>query len=414
MVAAEPHGERWRVLLAGLRLGPVEVPNRLAFGPHCPVFVDAAGRPTDQFAAYFAERARGGAGLVIIGASTVDPWGNLFPIKLPAMYDDGTIDGLRKTADAVHAQGSKLFIQLNHAGMYTDPRGLRDPVVGDPDGPLVVVAPSVLPSPTTPGVVTHELTEPEILALIEAFGAAAARAAAAGLDGVEVQAGIGALVEQFLSPLYNHRSDRWGGSVENRARFLLEIVARIRAAVGDNLAVGVRLTMDQMLPGGYGVEEAKRIVRLLEEQGTYDYLNTSLGNGLVPHIHFASLYTPLAFEREMVADVRTVATRPVFISNRILSPIAAGELIADGVADAVSMVRQLIADPDTLCKAADGLFDEIRPCLSCNQWCVGNVNQDMTVSCVVNPRAGRESRLPRAARANAPRRVLVVGGGRPG
>lgn len=411
MSATAVDDNRWRVLLEGLRVGPVELPNRLVFGPHCPVFVDTQGRPTEQFAAYFAERARGGAGLVIIGVSAIDLGGTQFPIVVPALFDDRAIDGLRQTAEAVHEHGTRLFIQLTHPGLQGDPRGLRDPVIGVIDRRWTAVAPSALPSPGYPGVVARELSEPEIEALIEGFVAAAKRAARAGLDGVEIQAAVGFLVEQFLSPLYNQRTDRWGGSLENRARFLLEILARTRAAVGDRLAIGVRLTMDEQLPGGYDLQEAKRIVGLLEAQGVYDYLNTCLGQVQMPHVHIATLYTQEAFERDLVAEIRGAATRPVFMSNRITSPVMAGALIADGVADAVSMVRQLIADPDTLRKAAAGQLDEVRPCLSCNQWCIGNVFQGMKVSCVVNPRAGRESRLPGVARATEARRILIIGGG---
>jgi 2,4-dienoyl-CoA reductase-like NADH-dependent reductase (Old Yellow Enzyme family) len=411
MTTHEVDTARWRILLQGLRVGPVELPNRLVFGPHCPVFVDALGRPTEQFAAYFAERARGGAGLVIIGVSTVDRGGALFPVIGPAMFDDRVIEGLQRTAEAVHEAGSRLFIQLIHPGVQGSANWLRDPVAGDPDGRFTTVGPSAVPSPSNPGAITQELTEYEIWTLIDGFADAARRAQAAGLDGVEINAAVGFLVEQFLSPFYNHRADRWGGSLQNRARFLLEVLKATRCAVADRLAIGVRLTMDEQLPGGYGIDEALRVVGLLEEQHIYDYLNTCLGQAFTPHIHIASLYTPEAFERELVAKIRVAASRPVFITNRISSPMQAGDLIADGVADAVSMVRPLIADPESLRKAAAGRIDEIRPCLYCNQWCIGNVLQGMKVSCVVNPRAGRESLLALPIPAAQPRRVLIVGSG---
>lgn len=406
----------WRAILDPLQVGPLRLRNRLAFGPHCPVFVDrdGAGVPGEQFAAYMAERAAGGAGLVIVGVSAVDPTALHYPISVPALYDDAVVPGLRMMADAVHAHDSLLLVQLSHPGLHGDPRWQRDPTVGaglPGPLPLAPVAPSALPAPASPGVVARELTELEIHALIDAFAESAARTAAACADGVEVQAAVGFLIEQFLSPLSNHRTDRWGGDLRGRARFLLEVVARVREAIGPQRAIGVRLTLDQMLPGGYGLDEAKRIVALLEEQGTYDYLNPCLGSFYLPHLHVASLYRPPAFEKEMVAELRAAATRPVFLSNRIVSIEHAGQLVAEGYADAINMVRQLIADPDTLVKAQAGEPEEIRGCISCNQWCIGNVYQGLRVSCVVNPRAGREAFVPERLVAGAPRRVLVVGGG---
>jgi 2,4-dienoyl-CoA reductase-like NADH-dependent reductase (Old Yellow Enzyme family) len=403
--------QRWRVLLEPLQVGSVTLRNRLIFGPHCPVFVDRRGRPTEQFASYFAERARGGVGLIIIGITAVDPSISLFPIYSPVLFDDRGIPGLRRTAELVHELGAKLFVQLNHPGLHVDPRGLRDPVLGPGYLPATAVAPSPLPAPSKAGVAARALSEREIIAIADQYAAAASRAVEAGLDGVEIVAAIGFLVEQFLSPLYNLRADRWGGSIANRTRFLLEILDRTRAAIGDAAAIGVRLTIDQAMSGGFGAEDGREIVALLDQHGIYDYLNTCLGAINRPELHIASMYHPEAFERELVCGLRERTSRPVLISNRIPTPVAAGELIAEGVADAVSMVRPLIADPDALTKAVASQHSEIRPCLACNQWCIGNVHQGLHVACVVNPRAGRESRLPRYARPSEQRRVLVVGGG---
>ncbi|WP_233517780.1 mycofactocin system FadH/OYE family oxidoreductase 2 [Geodermatophilus marinus] len=386
---------RYRRLAAPLRLGPLTVPNRVVFPAHLTNFA-VDGLPTARHAAYAAARAAGGAGLVVVEESTVDPADRPYE-KLVRGWDPAVVPAWRAVTEAVHAHGVPVVAQLNHNGGQSDGLHTRAPVL----------APSPVPDPLF-GEVPREATPADLRRLVAAFAAVAGRCAAAGFDGVEVQASQSALARQFLSRATNRRTDRYGGSLENRARFLAEVLAAVREAVGPDRAVGVRLGDEEGAGGGTTAAEAAATARLLAGRGLVDWVSTTVGvatatlDRVVP-----PMTTPTGYARPFAAAVRAAVGVPVIGVGRFLTPGQAEAALAAGDCDLVGAVRAQVADPAWAAKALAGRAGEIRRCLGCNQECVGAVGLGRALGCVTNPRAGREAPLPVPAR----RRVLVVGGG---
>ena len=255
-------------------------------------------------------------------------------------------------AEAVHAHGCKLAVQLLHVGLRAMPVLKKDPAY-DFDAEWYLVAPSQVPPGEYPNApMPKELEEHEIEVLLQAYSDAARRAVAAGLDGVEFHMSHGYLPWQFLSPLYNHRADRWGGSYENRLRFPLEAIQRIRAAIGDQPFLGYRINSTSFWPGDLEMDDVKRIVVDLEAQADIDYVNLSAG------VHHSYIHTPMTYEpgweRGYTRDVKEVSTKPVLLVGRITHPEVAEDILAAGEADAILLARQLFADAEWAAKAREG------------------------------------------------------------
>jgi NADPH-dependent 2,4-dienoyl-CoA reductase/sulfur reductase-like enzyme len=252
----------------------------------------------------------------------------------------------------------------------------------------------------------------DIAAVVDGFAAAARHAAAGGFDGLEIHAAHGYLLHEFLSPRSNRRDDAYGGSLDNRLRLTAEVLAAARAAAGPGLAVGLRLVGDEETPGGLAAADAAAIAARLEARGLLDFLDVSVGLSGVGMVR--PLYVPHAFASYAARAVKAaVSHTPVFTVHRILLPEEAEDILARGDADAVTVVRALIADPEWPAKAARGAGDEIRRCTGCNQGCYGNLTLGLPVTCVTNPAVGRDAELGLGTLAPAatPRRVVVVGGG---
>ncbi len=274
-----------------------------------------------------------------------------------------------------------------------------------------MVAPSQVPPGEYPNApMPKELEEHEIEEILQAFVEAAGRAVAAGLDGVEFHMSHGYLPWQFLSPLYNHRTDRWGGSYENRLRFPLEALHRIRAGIGDEPFLGYRINSTSFWPGDLEMDDVKRIVTDLESRADVDYVNLSAG------VHHSYIHTPMTYEpgweRGYTKEVKEVSTKPVLLVGRITNPEIAEEILEAGEADAILLARQLFADAEWATKAREGRSEDIRRCVAAN-YCWRNVISGDRVQCVYNPEVGRERRwgagtlVPVAA----PKKALVIGGG---
>lgn len=394
-------------LFSSLRLGPVEAPNRIVFGANFTMFTDPAatfGEPGlygARYGDYLEERARGGAGVVIAGQAHVHPTSAYQMPNNAAVWNADAIPGLTGIARRISAQGALAFIQLAHNGGATGP-GTSGLVPWSPSGV------SNGPNPS------KALEEEEIRELIDSFARSAAHAAEAGFEGIELHGAHGYLIHEFLSPLFNRRTDRYGGSLENRMRFLVEVLREVRMTVGDGMAVGVRLVggderpEPESLTAGDGAEIARR----LEADGLIDFVNVSpgvSGSGLV-----RSLYEPHGCVVDTAATVKAaVVSTPVFAVHRIVTPAEAEAVLGRGDADAVTLVRALIADPAWPRKAAEGRDDEIRRCTGCNQGCFGNLFRALPITCVTNPAVGREARLSEKTLrpAGRSRHVVVVGGG---
>lgn len=399
-------------LLSPWRIRHSQIRNRVVFPPTCPTWVDDpwSGRFTDQAVAYYRERAAGGVGLIIIGATHVHPSSLAAPLTVGSLYDNCAIPPLARVAEAVHAEGAKLAIQLLHTGVRSM-LAFKQDTRFDPDAEWFSRAPSQIPLGETPGAMTPKaMDDGEIEEIIDAFGAAAARAVAAGLDGVEFHLSHGYLPWQFLSPLYNHRDDAWGGDFERRLQFPVRCLDAMRSAVGDQPFLGYRINSTSFWPGDLETPDVVEVVRELEKRCDVDYVSVSAG------VHHAFIHTPMHFEqgweRDLASPIKAVSGKPVLMVGRITEPRVAEQLLVEGHGDAVCLGRQLFADPDWVTKAEQGRPKDIRRCVAANL-CWKTAMQGRRVQCVYNPAMGREAAWGRGTlrRADAPRRALVIGAG---
>jgi 2,4-dienoyl-CoA reductase (NADPH2) len=378
-------------LLAPLDLGFTTLPNRVLMGSMHTGLEDRAD-DYPKLAAYFAERARGGVGLIVTGGIAPNAAGWTKPFA-------GTLSGRRHLArhrlvtDAVHKEGGRICMQILHTGRYAY-------------HPLAV-APSRLKAPIAP-FAPRELSDAGVGRQVSAFVRCAVLAREAGYDGIEVMGSEGYFINQFLASRTNRRSDRWGGSWTNRMRLPLEIVGRTRAAAGPDFIIVYRLSMLDLVEGGSDWKEIVELAQAVEAAGA-TIINTGIGwhEARIPTI--ATMVPRAAFTwvtRKLKGAVRI----PLVTSNRINDPAVAERVLAAGDADLVSMARPLLADPDFVVKAATGRADEINTCIACNQACLDLVFENAIATCLVNPRAGRETELVYRPAA-APKRVAVVGAG---
>ncbi len=391
-------GGRYRYLFQPLRLGPVTVQNRIVFSAHLTNYAED-GRPSAQHAAYYAARARGGAGLVITEEHSTHPTDWPYE-KLIHGFDPAVVEGYRRITEAVHAEGVPIFAQLNHNGGQASGMYSR----------LPVWAPSPVADPLFREV-PKAVDAAEIAEIVEGYTRVARHCAEGGFDGVELQCSHSSIVRGFLSPATNHRGDAYGGTLERRARLLLELVAAVREAIGPERALGVRLCGDELIEGGTTIDEAVAVARLVEASGAVDYVNTSIGVATATLFMIeASMQVPPGYALYIPSAIRAAISLPVVGVGRFKDPLQADRALADGHCDLVGVVRGQIADPDFAGKARAGRATTIRTCLSCNQECVGRMGLNRWLGCIENPRTGREAQpLPPVGRPG--RRVAVVGGG---
>ena len=401
-------GAPYRHLFSPLRVGPLTLANRVVFCAHLTNYA-CDGLPTEQHAAYYARRAAGGAGLIITEEHSTHPADQPYE-KLIQGYRPEVIPGYRRITGAVHAHGVPVLAQLNHNGGQSSGMYSR----------LPVEAPSPVPDP-----LFREVPRPvgpdEIAAIVAGYARVARHCVAGGFDGVELQCSQSSIIRGFLSRATNQRTDRYGGSLGNRARLLLEIVAAVREAIGPGRALGVRLCGEEMIEGGTTLSEAVEVARMASRSGAVDYISTTTGVATASlYMVVASMRTAPGHALHVPAAIRAAVHIPVLGAGRITSPQQADQALADGQCDLVGVVRGQIADPDFAAKARAGHAAAIRTCLSCNQECAGRVGRNRWLGCTANPRAGRESEpLPQPApqpvhpgrRPAAGRRVYVVGGG---
>jgi 2,4-dienoyl-CoA reductase-like NADH-dependent reductase (Old Yellow Enzyme family) len=394
-------------LFEPLRVGPLELRNRVIFGAHFTMFTEPNpvwGEPGfygRRYGRYLADRARGGVAAVIAGETAVAP---NTAYKMPNNangWDPEAVPHFEQLTSQVHEHGAAAFIQLTHSGAMMLGNWSKQ----------VAVAPSVSPDYFE---APRAMDARDIAESIEYHVRCARNAVAGGFDGIEVQSAHGYLLHQFLSPKFNRRSDAYGGSLDNRMRFGVEVVSAIREAVGDGVAVGIRLVGDDEQTHGPGLtaDDCAEIAARYEELGLVDYLNVSVGIGGVGMVR--TNYTPHCFGVYAAHAVKkAVRDTPVFTVHRILTPDEAEGIIERHEADGITLVRALIADEQWVNKAREGRDDEIRHCTGINQSCYGNLLQSMPISCVQNPAVGREDALGLGTLEPAPRakRVVVIGGG---
>jgi 2,4-dienoyl-CoA reductase-like NADH-dependent reductase (Old Yellow Enzyme family)/thioredoxin reductase len=395
------------VLLDPIMIGGLLVKNRIEAAPSLPILARADGSVTKQLIEFYRARAEGGAGIVTVGDSSVDAEYAPSHERQLRLDNDDKIPGLSTLAEAIKAHGARASIELSHAGRQTTPRllGGRRPI-----------GPSPTPSKFYQALAKErfeiqEMTPAMIDMVVERFAEAALRAQRAGFDMVMLHGGHGWLLSQFVSPLVNQRTDEYGGSLENRSRFALRVVAGIREKCGSSLAIEYRFSADELVPGGLRPAEAVQFARIIENE--VDCLHVSCGMiaepRTSPFIHAAG-YLPHGRNVHLAQMVRQAVNKPVAAVGGIMDLELAAQIVAEGKADIVAMCRALIADAGLPAKTLSGRGREVIPCIRCNE-CLHRVAASRPIACTVNPTSGQEAKYSRPLRAKQKKRVVVVGGG---
>ncbi len=375
--------------------------NRILSSGHDTV-LPTDGRVNEALIAYHAARAQGGVGLIVLQVSGVHATARYTTHMLMAT-EDAVIPGYRRLAKTVHRHGTSLFAQLFHPGRE----------IMESEGGLLAVAyaPSAIPNERF-HVMPRRLDRPMIAEIVAGYGDAARRMHAADLDGVEIVASHGYLPAQFLNPRINQREDEYGGSHENRRRFIQEIIADIRAKTSEDFVIGLRISGGERDEEGLSEDEALAAITALSTKLDYVHVTAGTSASLGGAIHIAPPMTiPPAYLASYAAKAKAAVSIPVFVTGRINQPQDAESIIAAGQADVCGMTRALIADPHMPNKARAGRFEDIRACIACNQACIGHFHRGHPISCIQHPVTGREMRFGKLSSATPPRRIMVVGGG---
>ena len=390
-------------LFSPLRIGGMEVRNRILSTGHDTVMVHD-GHVTERLIAYHEARARGGVGLIVVQVSGVHETARYTSHVLMATSDDA-IPGYRVLAAAVHKHGARICGQLFHPGRE---------IMETQDGTApVAYAPSAVPNSRF-HVMPVPLSRKMIQEIVSGYGDAALRLMQAGFDGCEIVASHGYLPAQFLNPHVNRREDEYGGSMENRLRFLREIAETIRARTSPDFVVGLRITGEEHDSQTIDAGEVLTFCQMLDQDGLIDYFSVVAGTSaslkgavhIVPPMYFSAGYSaPFA------AALKQLVGKPVFVAGRINQPQTAEQLLASGQADMCGMTRAMICDPEMPAKAAAGRLDDIRACIACNQACIGHFHKGYPISCIQHPETGRELTLGIRPPVERRKRVIVAGAG---
>jgi mycofactocin system FadH/OYE family oxidoreductase 2 len=396
---------QFRRLFSPVTIGHRQAKNRIVSTPHGAAFGEKGGI-TERYVRYHEEKARGGCGVVMMfGSSSIHPtsvndWGEV------NNWDDSIVPQFRQMSEAIHRHGALCLSQISHRGR----RGHS----------WYSGVPLWAPSDTREErhrEWPHVMTSREIREVIDAWAAAAVRLQQGGFDGCDIPLYGGHLLENFLSPLTNRRTDGYGGPLENRTRLAREVLRAVRDAVGPDFIIGVRHSGDHFVPGGLSREELLEVARLLDGLGIADYWMVSGSNTETLRYEAMvtpSLYHPHGLYNELAALTRSAVRVPVIVAGRVSTVEQAEAALAAGVCDLVGMTRALIADPELPRKAAEGRLDDVRVCVGASEGCIGRLRQGKAIACVQNPVIGREIELAEIRPAARPKRVIVVGGGAAG
>lgn len=387
---------KFKAMFQPIEIGNMTVKNRFVVPPMGNNFANTDGTMSEQSAAYYAERAKGGFGLITIEATVVHPDAKGGPRK-PCLYDDSMIESFQKVIEACHREGAKVSIQLQNAGPEGNAKNAGAPIKA---------ASSIC---TQCGRdIPQTLTTEEIYHLVDGYADAAERAWKAGADAVEVHMAHGYLVNSFLSPRTNKRVDEFGGCFENRMRFPRLIIEKIRERVGDRIAVLARINSSDEILGGNDVHDSAAIAACLEDYGV-DALHVSRS----VHIRDEYMWAPTAvhggFSADLVTEIKRAVTIPVITVGRFTEPQYAELLVREGRTDLVAFGRQSLADPEMPKKALEGRLKDMIPCIACLQGCVPSMYQGKPLCCLTNPFLGHESEQWKMAETS--KKVMVIGGG---
>ncbi len=397
---------RYPHVFSPLKLNKLTLPNRIYSTGHAEVYAEPGGLPGDRYIRYYEEKAKGGLGMAVCGGSSpvsIDqPQGGWRPVNLTT---DKVIEPLARLAETVHRHGMKIMIQATHMGR-------RSAYQGDPWPHLV--SPSGIREPVHRGNAKAIEIE-EIQRIIGDFAKAAARVQKSGFDGIEISAAHQQLIDQFWSPRSNQRTDEWGGRLENRMRFGLEVLKAVRAAVGSDFCVGVRMCADEFHDNGIDQTVAKEIAQTLSESGLVDFLSV-IGSGADTHNTLANCMPPMALPPEpfvtLAAGIKSVVKVPVLHAQGIRDITQAERILAAGYVDMCGMTRAHIADPHLMNKVREGREDQIRQCVGANH-CIDRMYLGMDTLCIQNAATSREATMPHiiTPTKGQKRKVVVVGAG---
>jgi 2,4-dienoyl-CoA reductase-like NADH-dependent reductase (Old Yellow Enzyme family)/thioredoxin reductase len=382
-------------LFTPIDIGGMRLKNRIVM-PAMHLNYTPDGQVNDRLMGFYEERARGGAALIIIGGCIIDEYSG--PRMMINLDHDNFIPGLKRLTDKLHAHDVHIAGQLYHAGAYA-----HSFLIG-----RQAIAPSAVPSKFTKEV-PREMTQDDIRYTIESYAKAARRVKESGFDAVEILSCSGYIINQFLSPITNHRLDEYGGSLEKRMRFGLEVAEAVRDAVGNDFPVLIRLSGHDFVPGSSTNKEICSFAAELEKHGINAFSIT--GGWHETKVPQLTMEVPRAVFSYLAQGIKHSTSKPVIASNRIHSPAVADRLIRQGSIDLVGFARELIADPEMPKKAMEGRLDEIVPCIGCNQGCFDHVFELKPVECMVNPRVSHESDIPAILRTTRPKKIMVIGGG---
>ena len=383
------------------RIRNMELKNRIKFASTTTNFANHDGTVNDREVAFIAERAKGGAGLVTVGGAYPHPLGKGYMGHLGAS-DDKFIPGLKRLADAIRENGGKSACQIMHTGRYAHVKeyGIAD----------VPTGPSAVKSPLRKFGESRAMTREEVKEMIKLYGQAARRIKEAGFDAVEMRAHGGYLGASFLSPWANRRTDEYGGSLENRARFVLEFIQEVRKTVGKDYPLIMRLNASELMEGGNSDEDLRKIGKMIEEVGI-DLMSLTVGWHESPWPSITHEIPPghwLFLAKEM----KKVLKIPVAMGYRLSKPELAEKAIAEGILDYWEMSRPMLADPYLPAKVAEGRPEDIAPCVACNQGCMSKIFDDEEICCILNPRLGREANPKYQIKpVKKAKKVFVIGGG---
>ncbi|NQT48200.1 MAG: FAD-dependent oxidoreductase, partial [Chloroflexi bacterium] len=386
-------------MFSPLRIGSLELKNRIAMAPMATNFANPDGTISEQLSAYFEARARGGVGLIILEVTTIDRDFPYVPHSV-GLWDDSLIPSMRKFTDLMHSYGTKVFPQVSHPG----PESVSFLKGIQPVGPCVVISHSNK-------VICRELSVEEIERIVEQYGDAARRAREAGCDGLELHAAHDyMLLGSFLSALRNHRTDEYGGNLDDRLKLPLDVVKKIKAKAGSDFPIIVRLSGDEYTLGGRDIRGTQYVTRVLAEAGVDAF---EISGGVYPQSSWRILAptgTMLGLNVANAAKVKEVVDVPVAAVCRINNPRFAEDILQRNEADLIVMGRALLADPEFPNKAAEGRLEDIAPCMGCGLGCVAGRQGGNPMTCVINPSIGREREMA-ITPADKAKKVMVVGAG---
>jgi len=401
-------------LFEPIKLGRMKLRNRVVMAA-AETNAGDGERAGERIRRFYEERARGGVALIIVRLMPIPHiypgWG---PLNL-GIYDDSFVSGLRELVEVIHHGGSKIAAQLAVTGLPPERDGapIRLSSAGGSwktvnDKPVELIGPSHIPISATRGRERQRsLTIAEIEEIIDYTLEGARRAKEAGFDAVDLRCGVGSLISQFISPLTNKRTDKYGGDLEHRMRFALELIVGIKRKVGEDYPVLCRISGDDFVEGGHTLEDNQKVAAILE-RGGISAIHVA-GGWFVARYPVFQMSVPRGGLAYLAEGIKKTVTIPVMAGNRINDPIVAEQILAEGRADLIAMVRPLIADPEFVNKAREGRLDDIRKCVACCR-CFDMAIGGSTIKCTVNPRAAREVEY-RVEPVKTPRRIFVIGGG---